>query len=161
MKNNKTILAVAIVLIGSLAALAHSLTTGATPVRAAGRNGQIHIVKDCSSYNYMAGGTCMIVSSNIPDIVPTGSLVHYVQAFGILEPNWLDSNVVLDAGNGNKAVGRCTVDFSIATPGVCLFWDGTGQLAGFTGRVDVSTVATPPADYTWNGTYNFEALPNR
>lgn len=151
-----------LVLVTGFAVLIHSLGTGAARVSASeARNGQIHIVKDCSSYNRMAGGTCMIVTSNIPDIIPTGSLVHYTQAFGILEPAWLDSNIVVDAGNGNKAVGRCTVDFSISTPGVCLFFDGTGQLAGFTGRVDVSTVATPPADYTWDGTYSFNPSPNR
>ena len=157
-----TVIAPAFVLAAGIAVLVHSLSSGAAHVSASGaQNGQIHIVKDCSSYNRMAGGTCMIVSSNIPDIIPTGSLVHYVQAFGILEPAWLDSNVVVDAGNGNKAVGRCTVDFSLSTPGVCLFLDGTGQLAGFTGRVDVSTVPTPPADFTWDGTYSFNPLPNR
>jgi hypothetical protein len=94
------------------------------------------------------------VSSNLAEI-PVGSLIHYTQAFGILNPGWLDSNVVLDAGKGNKAAGRCTVDFSIATPGVCTFEDGTGQLAGFSARVAVSTSPTPPADYTFDGTYRF------
>lgn len=138
-----------------LAALALMCATGGKPVSASsGRSGQLHIVKDCSAYNRMAGGTCEIVSSNLPEI-PKGSLVHYTQAFGILNPAWLDSNVVLDAGNGNKAAGRCTVDFSIATPGVCTFEDGTGALAGFSARVAVSTVPTPPADFTWDGPYSF------
>jgi hypothetical protein len=108
----------------------------------------------------MAGGTCKIVSSNLPEI-PAGSLVHYTQAFGILNPAWLDSNVVLDAGHGNKAVGRCTVDFSITTPGLsglCTFSDGTGNLAGFTARVIFSTIPTPPADYTWDGHYSFRPV---
>ena len=147
-------------LLGSLAlagvaTLALSLSTKVIPVSAqSGRSGQLHIVKDCSSYNRMAGDTCKIVISNLVEI-PVGSLVHYTQAAGILNPAWLDSNVVLDAGHGNKAVGRCTVDFSIATPGVCIFFDGTGRLAGFSAHVSVSTVPTPPADFTWNGTYSF------
>jgi hypothetical protein len=141
--------------LAGLAALALVWTTGVRPVSASsGRSGQLHIVKDCSAYNYMAGGTCKIVSSNLAEI-PVGSLIHYTQAFGILNPGWLDSNVVLDAGKGNKAAGRCTVDFSIATPGVCTFEDGTGQLAGFSARVAVSTSPTPPADYTFDGTYRF------
>jgi hypothetical protein len=128
---------------------------GGSPVLASsGRSGQVHIVKDCSAYNYMAGGTCKIVSSNLAEI-PAGSLIHYTQAFGILNSAWIDSNVVLDAGHGNKAVGRCTVDFSIATPGVCTFSDGTGDLAGFTARLNVSTTPTPPADYALDGTYHF------
>jgi hypothetical protein len=141
--------------LAGLAALALMWTTGGRPVSASsGRSGQLHIVKDCSAYNRMAGGTCKIVSSNLAEI-PAGSLVHYTQAFGILNPAWLDSTVVLDAMNGNKAAGRCTVDFSLATPGVCTFEDGTGQLAGFTARVAVSTSPTPPADFTWDGPYSF------
>jgi hypothetical protein len=38
---------------------------------------------------------------------------------------------------------------------VCLFFNGTGNLAGFTARVDVTTVAVPPADYFWDGSYRF------
>jgi hypothetical protein len=120
--------------------------------------GPVHILKNCASYTGAAGSECTITSSNLPEI-PAGSIVHYTEAFGILNPAWLDSNVVLDAGNGNKAVGRCTVDFSITTPGVCTFQDGTGQLAGFTARVNVSTSTNSSGDYTWDGTYRFTPLP--
>jgi hypothetical protein len=119
--------------------------------------GPLHIQKNCASYNYLAGGYCTIVSSNLPEI-PAGSIVHYTQAFGILNPVWLDSNVVLDAGNGNKAVGRCTVDFSVTTPGVCTFQDGTGQLAGFSARVSVSTSVNASGNFTWDGFYRFNLL---
>jgi hypothetical protein len=65
----------------------------------------------------------------------------------------LDSNVVLDAGSGNRAVGRCTLDLGTGL-GLCTFSDGIGQFAGFRARVDV----TPPTDglhWHWNGTYSF------
>jgi hypothetical protein len=120
------------------------------------RGGPIHIIKDCSGYTGQPGAYCTIVQSNV-SVIPAGSIVHYTQAFGLLNPAWLDSNVVLDAGNGNKAVGRCTVDFSIATPGVCVFSDGTGELAGFIARVDVSTSPTPPADFRWDGFFRFKS----
>jgi hypothetical protein len=144
--------------------LALSLASGgahifASPARSQddeGRSGSIHIRKNCSAYTRLAGGFCTITESNF-DGLPAGSLVHYTQAFGILNPAWLDSNVVVDAGNGNKAIGRCVVDFSIATPGVCVFSDGTGNLAGFTARVDVTTVPVPPADFFWDGTYHFKS----
>jgi hypothetical protein len=154
-----TIMASSAVVLGTaVVALALSLSAGAPPVAASyERSGQLHIVKDCSAYNLMAGGTCKIVASNLAEI-PPGSLVHYTQAFGILNPAWLDSNVVLDAGHANKAVGRCTVDFSITTPGVCTFSDGTGNLAGFTARINVSPTPTPPADYTWDGPYRFRPV---
>ncbi|HKE26918.1 MAG TPA: hypothetical protein VKB88_31410 [Bryobacteraceae bacterium] len=139
-----------------LAAVALVCTMGGRRASASsGQSGQLHIVKDCSAYTRLAGGFCTIVTSNLAEI-PKGSVVHYTQAFGILNPGWLDSNVVLDAGNGNKAAGRCTVDFTIATPGVCTFQDGTGQLAGFTARVAVGTTPTPPAEFTWDGTYSFQ-----
>jgi hypothetical protein len=119
--------------------------------------GPLHIQKNCASYNGLPGGHCTIVSSNLPEI-PAGSIVYYTQAFGILNPAWLDSNIVLDAGNGNKAAGRCTVDFSITTPGVCTFQDGTGQLTGFSARVSVSTSVNSSGNYTWDGIYRFNLL---
>jgi hypothetical protein len=46
-------------MLGVLAAAALVCTTGGSPVSASsGRSGQVHIVKDCSAFNYMAGGTC-------------------------------------------------------------------------------------------------------
>ena len=152
-----------LLIVGACAGLALTISTGGSRVKASSereddtaRSGRLHIKKDCSSYTRLAGGFCTIVESTLAEI-PPGSVVYYTQAFGILNPAWLDSNVVLDTGNGNKAVGRCTVDFSIATPGVCTFSDGTGQLAGFTARVNVSTSPTPPADFFWDGTYSFKS----
>jgi hypothetical protein len=141
--------------LAGLAALAVVCATGGKPVSASSaRSGDLHIVKNCTGYNGKAGETCKIEISNL-DEIPVGSLVYYTQAANILNLFWLDSNVVLDAGNGNKAAGRCTVDFTIATPGVCTFQDGTGNLAGFSARVAVSTSPTPPANFTWDGTYTF------
>jgi hypothetical protein len=151
----------ALVLVVGVAALALSMTVRAPSVAASdARNGQLHLVKDCTSYNGLAGATCTIKSSNLAEI-PMGSTVHYGQAISILHSGWLDSNVVLDAGNGNKAAGRCTVDFTITTPGVCTFSDGTGHFAGFKARLNVTTSPTPPADYALDGTYSFNPLPPR
>src|SRR5947209_20127762 len=62
------------------------------------RNGQLHAIKDCSGYNLAAGSTCTIRSSSLREM--SGATVYYDQAFGI-PAAMLDSNVVLDAGNGN------------------------------------------------------------
>jgi hypothetical protein len=71
----------------------------------------------------------------------------------------LDSGVVLDAGNGNRAVGRCTLDFQTLL-GLCTFSDGTGAFAGFEARVDVDcTPSGTPC--TWDGTYGFRPRPHR
>lgn len=137
-----------LVLIGGFATL--SLNTGVAPVSASERNGHLRVTKECSEYTYAAGSFCTITSSNIPEI-KVGSKVVYDQAFGI-PTGMLDSNVVLDAGNGNRAVGRCTLDGATGL-GLCTFSDGTGQFTGFHARVDVTYVGGP--NWTWNGTYSF------
>jgi hypothetical protein len=110
------------------------------------------VTKECSKYTGAAGSFCTITGSNLPEIV-VGARVIYDQANGI-PAGMLDSNVVLDAGGGNRAVGRCTLDDSNGL-GVCTFSDGTGDLAGFHARVKVS----PPTDgvnWHWEGFYSFE-----
>lgn len=64
----------------------------------------------------------------------------------------LDSDIALDAGAGNTAVGHVVLDLSAGT-GVVRFSDGTGTLAGFTARADVS--ADPTGLWHWDGTYSF------
>jgi hypothetical protein len=142
---------------GSLT-LALVLVAGAASVSAqSGRNGQLHVTKECSKYTGAAGSFCTITSSNLPEI-KVGSKVIYDQSAGI-PAGMLDSNVVLDAGNGNRALGRCTLDLSNGL-GLCTFSDGTGQFTGFSARVDVS----PPTDgvnWHWEGTYSFSPEPGR
>jgi hypothetical protein len=120
------------------------------------RNGRIHITKDCANYNGLPGGHCTIASSNLSEI-RTGSNVYYDQAFGV-PAGLLDSNVVLDAGNGNRALGRYTLDGSTGL-GLCTFSDGTGQLAGFTARINVSYLGGTL--WAWEGTYSFNSLPEK
>jgi hypothetical protein len=142
-------------LLGSLTlalALTISLSTGSA--WADDRNGQLHVTKECSQDKGAAGDHCTITSSNLAEI-KVGSKVFYDQAAGI-PAGLLDSNVVLDAGNGNRAVGRCTLDFTTAL-GLCTFSDGTGQFAGFTARVNVDC----RSGCRWDGTYSFKSEPER
>jgi hypothetical protein len=131
----------------SLACLVSSAQAGAT----AEREGTVQITKDCTSYTGKAGSSCTITSSNIAEL-PTGTVVYYLQRANIV-PGLLDSNVILDAGNGNRATGRCTFDLNSFT-GLCQFTDGTGQLAGFEARVDVAATTLP--SYSWSGPYHFK-----
>ena len=89
--------------------------------------------------------------------IPPGSNINYDQDAGI-PAGLLDSNIVLDAGHGNRALGRCTLDFPTHL-GLCTFSDGTGKLAGFTARVNVSFLGG--TIWAWNGTYGFSPLPSR
>jgi hypothetical protein len=150
----------------ALAALVVSMSTGVAPAAASNaQNGQIHVTKDCSTYTGAAGSYCTIQSSNLAEI-PVGSKVFYDQPYGIPAPNgpsapgMLDSNIVLYAGFGNWAVGRCTLNVDGST-GICTFSDGVGPLAGFSARVNVTYTPTPtdPALFAWDGTYSFNPLP--
>jgi hypothetical protein len=112
--------------------------------------GQLHVTKNCQDYTGAAGSFCTITFSNLA-LILVGSTVTYDQAAGI--PAFgLDSNVVLDAGDGNRAMGRCTLDATTGK-GLCTFADGTGQFAGFHARVDVSYLGG--SDWAWDGTYSF------
>jgi hypothetical protein len=150
---------VASVVIAGFVALTLALNTGVASVSASERNrrnGQLHATKECSKYTGAAGSFCTITSSSLPEI-KVGSKVLYDQAAGV-PTGMLDSNVVLDAGNGDKAVGRCTLDFATGL-GLCTFSDGTGRFTGFHARVDVSHLGGP--DWAWDGTYGFRPEPGR
>ena len=105
---------------------------------------------------HRAGSFCTITSSNLSRIL-VGSTIVYDQAAGI-PAGMLDSNVVLDAGNGDRAVGRCTLDFSTGL-GLCTFSDGTGRFSGFQARVEVSSLGG--YDWAWDGTYSFTPRDDR
>ena len=136
--------------------LTFSLSMGVPSVSASeARKGQLHVTKDCPLYTGAAGDYCTIKTSNLAEIKP-GSNVYYDQAAGT-PAGFLDSNIVLNVGTGDWAVGRCTLDST--NSGLCTFSDGTGPLAGFTARVKVSPLGGTL--YGWDGTYSFNSLPDR
>lgn len=142
-------LTLAFALGAGVVALSHSLGAGAASVWAqSARNGDLHVTKECSQDTGAAGDFCTITSSNIAEMA-VGSKVYYDQPAGIPK-GLLDSNVVLDAGSGNRAIGRCTLDLTTGL-GRCSFSDGTGQFAGFSARVDVDCTS----GCHWDGTYSF------
>jgi hypothetical protein len=140
----------------ALAAMAVALTPKAALLADSGQAGQLHITKECSQYTGAAGSFCTITSSNLAQI-KIGTRVYYDQPFNI-PTGMLDSNVVLNVGTGDWAVGRCTLD-GTTNLGVCTFSDGTGPLTSFHARVNVSPAGG--ADYHWDGTYSFSSEPDR
>ena len=135
-----------------LAATTLAFNTGGTTISASSeRTRPLHVTKECSQYTGAAGSFCTITSSNI-NRIKVGSRVYYDQAFGI-PAGLLDSNVILDAGDGNRAVGRCTLDAATGV-GLCTFSDGTGRFAGFNARVDVSALDAQGLNWGWEGTYS-------
>jgi hypothetical protein len=114
-------------IVGALA-----LVTGSASASASDRSGELHVTKECLPPIGQAGSFCTITSSNLAEI-KVNSKISYDQAPGI-PSGLLDSNVVLDAGDGNRAVGRCTLDLT-SLLGLCTSSDGTGQFTGFHARV--------------------------
>ena len=57
--------------------------------------------KECSAYKGLAGDICTITSSNLEEI-EVGSKVVYAQA---AVAGSLDTDIVLDAGDGNTGAG--------------------------------------------------------
>ncbi len=146
-----TIFTLALVLVAGFVTL--SMSTGVASVSASSdrRQRSLHLTKECSTYTGQAGEFCTFTSSNLK-AVKVGSKVFYDQAAGI-PAGLLDSNVVLDAGDGNRAVGRCTLDFSTLL-GLCTISDGTGKFTGFQARVVVDCRAGLDR-CRWDGKYSF------
>lgn len=80
----------------------------ASALASSARSGRLHIMKECSENTGLPGAFCTITFSNLAAI-PVGSKVFYDQP-GHNIPGVFNSDVVLDAGNGNRAVGRCTLE---------------------------------------------------
>jgi hypothetical protein len=143
---------VPLAILGLLVGLS-TVIPGTTSVSASGRSGFLRVEKECSKYKGKPGQFCTITSSNVSAITP-GSKVVYTQPSDI-PSGVLDSNVLLDAGKGNRAIGRCTLDFTTGL-GLCTFSDGTGTFAGFHARVDVTPPSSEDPDWHWRGTYEFD-----
>jgi hypothetical protein len=143
--------AIALLPAAGIAILTLSPVTHVTSVRAAGRNGELHVTKECSQNKGQAGDFCTITSSDLSEIT-VGAKVFYDQPAGI-PSGLLDSNVVLDAGNGDRALGHCTLDLKTGL-GLCMFSDGTGQFTGFNARVSVDCTS----GCRWDGVYRFRNL---
>jgi len=150
----KTLTPIFVLPLVPVVALTLALSAGASSVSASsGRNRALHVTKECSEDHGNAGEFCTITSSNLARI-KVGSRVYYDQPAGV-PAGMLDSNVVLDAGNGNRAVGRCTLDAATGL-GLCTFSDGIGRFAGFKARVQVSPPSGAGDDWHWDGTYSFD-----
>jgi hypothetical protein len=120
--------------------------------------GELHVTKDCSGYTGAAGGSCIVKSSSLAAI-KIDSKIFYNQAAGT-PPGLLDSDISLDSGTGNRAIGHCTFDLG-TNRGLCTFSEGTGQFTGFRARLDVSLMPGSNSIYRLDGTYSFSPEPGR
>ena len=133
-----------------------------------GRNGQVHIVKDCYGESGIPGSDfCTIVTSNLPEL-PAGTKIYYDLSPGpTAGPGYFDNNIFVFVNTSQWAVGRCTGPNNIGTSGpvgLCTLSDGVGQLAGFTARVNVRWTENQEIGgllFDWDGTYSVNPQPGR
>jgi hypothetical protein len=153
----KTLISIFVLPLVPVVALTFALSTGAASVSASSqREKPLHVTKEClPDQRVGAWEFCTIKSSNLGRI-KVDSRVYYVDPPN-LAVGLQDSAVVLDAGDGNRALGRCTVDFATGL-GLCTFSDGTGRFAGFRARVQVTPPANDQDFWHWDGTYSFRDL---
>ena len=158
------LIAVAVPL-GALAAIALAVPVGAQH----GRNGPLHIVKDCAQESGIPGKDfCVIVSSNLPQLPPGTQIYYDLNAGpsgdpGYAGPGYFDQNIFVFVDQNQWAVGRCTGPNDINTPGaegLCTLSDGIGALAGVTARIKV-TWGGSGLLFAWDGRYSFDPLPGR
>ena len=155
-----------IIALGAIAAVALVVPLAAQQ----GRNGQVHIVKDCAQENGIPGSDfCVIVSSNLPEL-PVGTRIYYdLSAIITASANgFFDQNIFVYVNDVQWAVGRCTGPNDLTAPNkfaLCTLSDGVGQLAGFTARMTVTykpgAAGVGSLPFGWDGTYSFNPLPVR
>ena len=127
---------------------------------AAAPTSPIHIVKDCSTFLGTTPSFCVVSSSSF-SLIPVGTKVSYLGPV-LQDTLFLSSNVLLEAGADSTAVGYC-INKGLpggdprAPTGICTFWDGTGQLAGFHAVMDVSIDESQL--FHWDGIYYLPAPP--
>jgi hypothetical protein len=72
----------------------------------------------------------------------------------VIGPAILSTYVVLDAGDGNTAIGYCNVELA-KSAGTCTFWAGSGTLTGF--QAIVTLTIDGAGLYHWDGSYSIAA----
>ena len=102
------------------------------------------------------GGFCIFTQSNLK--ILRNAKVYYTNPDPVaLAAGVLSSPVTLRAVDkrGSTATGHCT--FYIDTvKGLCVFWSGTAQLAGFHATIVVTGVIPDTNVYSLTGTYWFD-----
>ena len=112
---------------------------------------EIHLTKDCHTYDGQIPSLCTISGSDYDD-VPVGTKVWY-QGPLLTGSYFLSSRILLETPAGPTADGWCIFNAKTSL-GMCTFFAGTADLTGFHALLDV----TIDADGIWHldGTYYLE-----
>lgn len=133
------------------AAASRNQSGGESSHGSSSRSGPLHVTKDCTTYTGLAGGFCVITSSNVKEI-EVGTRVVYAKAAG---PTSVDTDFILDPpGSGHgTASGHVVLDRVNAT-GVATISGGTGKFSGFSATILIKLIAG--RSWAWEGTYSFD-----
>jgi hypothetical protein len=136
---------------GGLSALSLGIAVLATPVAAADapKMQPLTLSKDCSQYSGAMPSVCTVLESNVPALKNGTKILYYGPVND--SPAFSSSNVVLDNGAGDTAMGNCIVDNAAGPKGMCAFYAGSGSLTGFMAIVQVTVDAKQV--WHWDGSY--------
>ena len=131
-----------------LAALGLYVSAASSQNQAPRKAKAFHATKDCSGHTGIP--YCTVRKSNVKALKP-GSKIFYLAPDSSSK---LDSDIAIYVQPGTDALGHCVLDLA-SGKGLCTVSVGTGALAGFRARVRVTTDASVPGLYHWDGTYSF------
>lgn len=115
------------------------------------RSGELHVTKDCSAYQGLAGQSCTITTSSLGALAPGTRIVYISPAdFGSMT---LDTDITISTGPGNTAFGHCSLDL-VGASGECAITGGTGKFTRLRATVDVSFDSNTGL-WNWDGTFAF------
>jgi hypothetical protein len=105
--------------------------------------------QSCDEWTSSEPSFCTVTESNVAALKKGTKVLYYGPV--VDKTTFSSSNVVLDDGAGDTAMGHCIVDYE-AMKGMCAFHAGNGSLAGFTAIAEAST--DDDQVWRWKGSYS-------
>jgi hypothetical protein len=103
----------------------------------------------CDEWTSEEPSFCSVIESNVVALKKGTKILFYGPV--VDRTSFSSSNVVLDDGVGDTAIGNCIMDYE-AMKGMCAFHAGNGSVAGFTAIAEAST--DDDRVWHWNGSYS-------
>jgi hypothetical protein len=135
-----------------LAALPAILSVAPSVAGDAAKMQPFSLSQNCDEWTSEEPSFCTVIESNVAALKKGTKILYYGPV--VDKTTFSSSNVVLDDGAGDTAIGNCIVDYE-AMRGMCAFHAGNGSLAGFTAIAQAST--DDDQVWHWNGSYSISA----
>jgi hypothetical protein len=132
-----------------LAALLAILSAAPCVAGQAAKMQPFSLSQNCDEWTSEEPSFCTVIESNVAGLKKGTKILYYGPV--VDKTSFSSSNVVLDDGAGDTAIGNCIMDYE-AMKGMCAFHAGNGSLAGFTAIAQAST--DDDRVWHWNGSYS-------